>query len=292
MIRLAFGALVLSACAGSPPPPSKAPAAPPPTTAKAKAPLSADEKEAAADKVVQVHGLKGTMHAFDVRDTMERRTEALAACQQARIRRVRHLAGSIELAIHVHADGRVGQVDVVHSDLGDHETEACIVQVTQATPFPAPHGGDTDVKWGMALEPLTARPPGTYEDGKLDESLELQLPDLAAACEMKRRSPPLSVTAYVAPNGRVLSAGVSSPSKGQTELMACAAQHVGTWRMPRGRGVTKAQFTARFRPALTDKRREAIREKYVRKRKAERKRKQAEARRARKRRARRTAGRS
>lgn len=268
--------LVLGCGGSAPPPANPAKLAPAP---EAKAP-----PKPAASRGVEVTGLEGTLQAYDVRETMNRRLDALAACQQERIRRVRHLAGSIELAIHVRTDGSVSRADVIESDLGDVATERCIAQVTLETRFPRPHGGEADVKWNMTLDPLGRPASGSYEETQLAEHLELNLPDLAEHCEMTRRSPTVNVTAYVAPSGKVIAAGASSAAQGQDALLTCAAEQVGSWRLPRVSSVAKVQLEARYRPPLNDARRAAIRKKHARRRKAEYKRKQAEARREKKRR--------
>lgn len=272
-----LGAITIAAgCASAPrpakpPPPSRAPVVEPqPAPDAGAAPIALEGENA-----VQVRGLEGTLQAFDVNDTMERRLDALSACQRQRIRHVRHLAGTAQLAIHVRADGEVGHVDIIHSDVGDYQTERCIAQVTQQTTFPAPHGGEARVKWSMALEPISKRTLQTYEPDELAEALALGLPDLSGQCRMHRRSPRLLITAYVAPTGKVITAGASSKARGKDDLLACATSAVAAWTLPRRKGVAKVQFQVRYRPPLTQARRNALQKKYAQLRKAASKRKKS-----------------
>jgi hypothetical protein len=233
---------------------------------------------------VTISGLEGTLSAYDVRDTMERRMDALARCQQDRVRRVRPLSGEVQLALHVLRDGTVSQVDVVRSDIGDIETEQCIARVAQETKFPRPNGGEADVSWSMALDPFHASPAEVWEADALAEQLELFLPDTAANCEMTPRSPGVTVTAYVARSGKVLAAGASSSSRGAATLMECVAHDVQGWRVPSAKQIAKVSFEARYRRPITDAQKKAIQKKYEKRREAERKQLKAEARRKRRRR--------
>lgn len=265
-MRWAWGLVVLLGCGGS----SETTPEQGSVGSGQETPAAVPTAPARVRRGVEVKGLEGTLQAYDVRETMERRFDALGACQQQRIRRVRQLAGRIELAIHVRTDGSVSQVDVVDSDLGDLETERCIAQVTLETKFPRPHGGEADVKWNMHLDPLSRGPgPEEREPDQLAEPLELSLPDAAEHCEFPRRAPPITITAYVAPSGKVLTAGASSSHLGRDELLACVANDVASWRLPRGKRVAKIRFEARYKRPLNDAQRQAIRKKHARRRKAE-----------------------
>lgn len=281
-VLVPLAALGIVGCGASAPPPPVQPK-PRPAQVAAAAAEPAPSAPVRPKSRVSISGLEGTLSAYDVRDTMERRMEALAGCQHERVRRVRPLAGEVQLALHVLRDGTVSQVDVVRSDIGDIDTEQCIAQVAKDTKFPRPNGGEADVNWSMALDPFRTSPAEVWEAAALAEQMELFLPDTSANCEMTPRSPELIITAYVARSGKVLAAGASSRARGAAALMECVARDVQTWRVPSAKQVAKVSFEARYRRPITEAQKKAIQRKFAKRREAERRQLKAEARRKRRR---------
>jgi outer membrane biosynthesis protein TonB len=194
---------------------------------------------------VAVQGIEGTLSNFDVRVTMEKQGKAFAKCHEARARKVPALAGAIEFRVHVLRSGEVSDVQVRASDLGDRVLERCMSEVIAAATFPAPHGGEADVSWNMSLERSRGRAPEQWEAERVEKVLRKNQSGLLEACDV-RRGGPITVTAYVSPRGKVLSAGVSATKSSTQEQFDCIADELRSWPMPRPRkGVAKVSFPLR-----------------------------------------------
>lgn len=172
------------------------------------------------------------MSSYDVRATMERRADALAACHEPRARLVPALSGQAEFAIAVGQDGQVSDVTVKASDLGDRTLEQCVQALIHETVFPRPHGGEARVSWTMLLEPI--RPPSEpeeWDEAKLARVIEERLPDLRSECGVASQA--IEVTAYVNRKGRLLSAGVATRDAAEPKDLDCVVQRLRTWPMPK-----------------------------------------------------------
>lgn len=230
-----LSASALVACAST--------AAPSPRSAPAPESV-AEAKPKPRRAPVSVTGLEGTLTAYDVRDTMERRYEELDVCHSSTVTRIPRVAGRAAFAIHVLRDGTVGKVSYEHSDLGDRELEACILEVVRTTKFPSPHGGEADVKWAMVLESERPGPgPEHWEPERVRGIVRKRASRLRQTCEMQADGSTYRVTAYVNRSGRVVSAGViSNDYEEQDELLDCIAKRVRGWRMPRPKRLAKVSF--------------------------------------------------
>ena len=230
---------LLGACASAPPPP-KPTAQPMPGWDKQKIARSRAKR-------VSVQGIEGTLTAYDVRDTMDRRGEELGACYATTVERIPRIAGRAEFAIHVLRDGTVGAASYEHSDLGDRELEACVLDVVRGTKFPEPHGGEADVKWAMVLESETPGPgPEHWEPEKVRRVVNKRAAKLREYCELPAPGPTYRITAYVNRRGRVVSAGVISDVQDVVEHLDCIAEGVRKWRMPRPKEkLAKVSFDVR-----------------------------------------------
>ncbi len=223
--------LLVAGCAASvqsAPEPEYAPAPPP----VAKAEPTPEEREARADARVGVAGIEGTLSSFDVRIAMEKRGAEFGACHEPRARRVPRLAGNVEFAIRVKADGVVSQVRLKNSDVGDRALERCFVSVIENTRFPRPNGGDANVVYSMYLGPARAgMDPEQWELDRIASVLEKHAAALREACAVPNDGT-YQITAYVNKKGRVITAGVFAHSDAEPELLDCLASGLSRWRMP------------------------------------------------------------
>lgn len=195
------------------------------------------EHDARVNASVQVRGIEGTLSNFDVRTAMEQRARDFAACHEPRARALPVLAGGIEFAIQVAADGQVNRVAVRASDLGDRELERCLSEVIRTTRFRTPNGGIANVTWLMALSPAQAgRSPEAWEAGRVSRVIDKNLDDLKVSCDLASSSTNFTVTAYVSAKGRVVAVGVASPEGGTDEHLDCVAEGLRAWPMPKPHG--------------------------------------------------------
>lgn len=198
------------------------------------------------------------MSSYDVRTTMERRGNELLACQEPRVRVVPVMAGTVEFAIQVDRQGKVGEVLVRASDLGDRVLERCISDVIVQTPFPPPNGGDAKVTWTMILEPARAgMEPELWEQEHIEKVIDEHLEELKTECDLPPQSKKFDVTAYVNRRGRVVSASVMARGLAPSEHLDCIVEKLGQWPMPKPKTSRFAKVS--FKLASVGKPREAER---------------------------------
>jgi hypothetical protein len=200
---------------------------------------------------VEVRGIQGTLHNFDVRVTMEKKSREFAACHEPRASRVPPLSGTIEFAIQVKSTGEVMQVDLRTSDVGDRPLERCLIDVIRATQFPKPNGGDAKVSYTMLLGPARkGREPEQWDADRVRRILSKHVSDVSEKCELPRGGA-YTITAYVDAQGRILAAGVTSPAPTESEQFDCIADSLRRWSMPRPSKKKFAKVTFPLRAVKT-----------------------------------------
>jgi len=208
--------------------------------------LQPSERAAQQEQRVAVEGIEGTLSRFDVDMAMQKREHEFAACHEPRAHRVPALAGKVEFKIHVLRTGRVSDVHVRASDLGDRVLERCLSEAIQGAKFPSPHGGEADVVYTMLLEPARRGvAPEQWEVGRVESVLRKRRTELLESCAAPRSSS-FTVTAYVSRRGRVLAAGVAAPEAAPPAQFDCIADALRSWPMPRPRkAIAKVTFPLR-----------------------------------------------
>src|SRR5271165_1453919 len=135
----AFAALAAfsSACGGPP----------------AKAPDEAPKEEAQQEVKPQLK-LKSELGTVDP-DAVGRAFHALNAkfgdCQTRGLDRVEVLGGKVAFFLRIGDDGRIKWAYLEDSELGDRDTEKCLLDVVRAASWPKPDGGDAEARYSMEL---------------------------------------------------------------------------------------------------------------------------------------------
>ena len=189
--------------------------------------------QAAAKPKVQVRGIEGTLHNFDVKVTIERHNKQFAVCQEAPARRVPMLSGTIEFGIHVRHSGEVSDVDLRTSDVGDRELERCFIDVIRGVHFPRPNGGDANVVYTMLLGPAgKGGEPEQWNAGRVQHLVAKHGADVREECSLPTGEA-YTVTAYINASGKVISAGVAGRAMSDAERFDCIADKLSHWSMPK-----------------------------------------------------------
>jgi hypothetical protein len=196
---------------------------------------------------IKVHGLTGTLNKGDVHQTMESRQELFDACIQQSRRTVRWVSGAIKFGFRVDAEGRISELRPLSSTIGHRELELCLTGAVLQTQFPKPAGRATaEFNWGMSIDPITERFDENKKNSKPFARLaRKQARDLFGTCEIKRRRAKFRVTAYVAPGGRVLSAGAVPMPASADEKVDCVLEQFRTWHLPKVKRASKITFDVR-----------------------------------------------
>jgi hypothetical protein len=216
--RLVTLALFVSGCGHA------SPAAP----ASEAEPSSGAEADRSSDSL-SVAGLHGTLSQEEIQNALEPRMPKFARCVQKRSSSVEWVSGGVGFQFKIAVDGKVAEVFIDKSDMGDRETERCMVEVAQATRFPAPHGGDAEFSWSLEV-PLDpdVRPPVAWSAADAGELIAQRGPELSAQCGPG----PYALTAYVDVEGKVVAVGGAAAESAKYAQLDCVTQAVSGWLFP------------------------------------------------------------
>lgn len=227
---LCLASLLFHACAS----------APPPDTARSVPRQRRQESSSPPDSFA-VSGLRGTLTQQEIQNALEPKLPKLLRCVEQRLGAVEVLAGSITFSFHVATNGQVASVTPTASSLGDRAAERCMLQVAEAVRFPEPHGGEADFAWPLEV-PLDPelRPPVELRGDLVRDALAAPLSALAARCGGGLAV----VTAYVDPDGRVVSVGAAAPDIAGPVQLDCISEGVRGLAFPSpGSYLGKTSFT-------------------------------------------------
>ncbi len=166
--------------------------------------------------------------------TFSRSQSALMRCYTQGQGRLDYLAGDVKFFLRVQPDGHLRWAFVEQSTLGDHETEACMLEVLHSIAWPLPDGGDAEVHHDLGFDaPPGVRAPTDWSDGRVAQAVE-HSSGAAAACKTHGTAV-FQVTAYVGPDhggGRVIAASVAAPSAAAAADVDCLLGVVRGMKLP------------------------------------------------------------
>ncbi len=210
-----------AACGGSAHTEQREPTAPASVNARASAPRQ--------DDGMRVEGLSGTISERAVHEGIQTRMTDFMKCVSKGYRRIDMLGGSIELAFRVRLDGSVAWAFPKSSDVGDRETERCVVDVARRVVFVRPQGGEAEFTHPLSFDPLDdVRPPVQWSAVRLEEVIAERSDEVASACGHGE----FVVTSYVDRGGRVLGAGAATTDDAAASKLDCVVRSVHEWTMP------------------------------------------------------------
>jgi hypothetical protein len=186
---------------------------------------------------IKVNGLTGTLNKDDVHQVMEARQADLDRCIAESQRTLRWVSGSIRFAFRVDGEGRVS---------GHRQLEQCLTSTLATTQFPRPAGRATaEFAWGLSVEPAGGKPLDTLKSKSLTSLLRKQSRSVFKTCEIRRRRARFQITAYVSPDGHLLSAGAVPSAPHLDDKVDCVLEEFSKWHMPRGPRSGKLSFELR-----------------------------------------------
>jgi hypothetical protein len=217
-----FLALFVSACGGGP--------APRPAPAQETAPEVEEEEDQGG---MAVAGIMGTIPTMRIQEKFEMRFRSFERCFLEREEEIPFIGGHVDFYFRVAMDGSVRWAYLRDSSVGDRQTERCLVDIVRRMKFPRPRGGgEAEVGFGFDRDPNPeVRPPVELRSSGID-ALISQSAEPIAACGIP--SSTVTVTAYVAPGGQVISAGAHSSYKEAADdaVLDCVTETVSGWTMP------------------------------------------------------------
>jgi hypothetical protein len=198
----------LAACGGEPPP--KAPEAPKEQTHEVKPQL-------------KMKAELGTVDPDAVTRAFHRLDDAFSSCQQQGLSRVEVLSGSLKFFLRIGEDGSAKWTYLEESDLGDRDTEKCLLDAVMGARWPKPDGGDAEARYTLELQ-AQGRPATDWSSDKVAAALG-KAGNALDQCTSGTSG--FKGTLYVGPGGRVLAAGVAVPSKDGASKADCVAKVLG-----------------------------------------------------------------
>jgi hypothetical protein len=199
-----FVASAAVACGGS------TPEAKPLETAEA-APTQHHEHTAGPSMESDVGGL----NQEEVKKVFRRAQDKLTHCWEQGRTRIPFLAGDVSFHVKVGGDGKPDEVTLSESTLGDLDTEKCLMDVIQASQFPAPVGGKQGLADYSGLEfPVSddIREPVAWSESDMGGGAKAAHAALRQ-CKAQAGGGALKATLYVDTQGKIQSVGFAGDAK-------------------------------------------------------------------------------
>ncbi|HXN30617.1 MAG TPA: hypothetical protein VN894_02100 [Polyangiaceae bacterium] len=143
-------------------------------------------------------------------------------CQKRALDRIELVAGNVKFFLRIATDGSAKWAYLEESEIGDRDTEKCLIDVVMGARWPKPDAGDAEVRYAMELPLQAARPPSDWSPDKVAGALGKN-GDAIDKCKAGAGTT-FQATMYVGPGGKVLSAGVAMSSKDAEENANCLAK--------------------------------------------------------------------
>lgn len=206
--------VALAACGGSTPPPKE----PDPEPAAPSRPVNSG---------IRVGSELGTVDPNKVKEAFRALYPKFMTCQKGRLSAIEVLSGNVNFFLRIGSDGAAKWTYLLDSDLGDRDTEKCLLEAIKSASWPKPDGGgDAEVQYGMELPQNAARDAVEWPVDKAS-----QLVDVVEKCKAGSRAT-YKVTLYVAEGGKVLGVGVAAPEKDADEKIECVVKTVKKQKLP------------------------------------------------------------
>jgi hypothetical protein len=188
----------------------------------AKAPEPVHEEATPRKPALKASSELGDVDPAEVTSAFKKLSDSFVDCQKRGLDRVEVLAGAVKFFLRIGADGSAKWVYLEESELGDRDTEKCLIDVVTSARWPRPSGGDAEARYSMELPLQATRPPNDWGPDKVAAALGR---DGAALDRCKGGATgKFRATMYVGPGGKVLAAGVATSTRDGDETADCLSK--------------------------------------------------------------------
>jgi hypothetical protein len=199
---------IITGCGGGEPPP--------------RAPEAAPVKEAKPTRpALQMKSELGSVDPAAVKRTFHGLEDKFTGCQKQGLDRVEVLAGAMKFFVRIGEDGKARWAYLEESEVGDRDTEKCLIDAVLGASWPKPDGGEAEARYGMELPLQSTRPPTDWPSDKV--TLAIGKHEGAIGKCKGGASEAFRATMYVGPGGKVLAAGVVAATKDSDDKVDCLA---------------------------------------------------------------------
>lgn len=169
----------------------------------------------------------GALDEGKVTSTFQKQSSKIAGCFEKGSKRLPYLAGEIRFQVRVDTSGKAKSVHALDSNLGDLDTEECMMAALESTSWPAPEGG----REGIAESPFTfdagsgTRPPVDLDASAIGKDAD-KIRGVVGDCKKSSGAAKLKATVYIDSDGSVKASGVSGPDAASRQAGRCVADGV------------------------------------------------------------------
>lgn len=164
----------------------------------------------------------GALDQTKVNRALDRSSGKLMDCFSEGLKRVPFMGGNIKFALRINQEGKATVAYLKETNLGDRQTESCMLDTLRATNWPAPVGGREGLaEGGFGFDPSPdERPPVDLDAEKLGK----ELPKAKAAitkCRSGAGAGSVTTTMYVGTDGKPLAIGVATADAKGEDAAKC-----------------------------------------------------------------------
>jgi hypothetical protein len=141
------------------------------------------------------------------------------ACQKQSLDRIEVLSGGVKFFLRIGEDGAAKYTYLEDSELGDRDTEKCLLGAVMGAKWPRPDQGEAEAHYSVELPLQSTRPASSWSSDKMAAALG-KSGDAIDKCK-SGASATFHATMYVGPGGKVLGAGVATSSKDGEDHIDC-----------------------------------------------------------------------
>ncbi|MCH2109167.1 MAG: hypothetical protein MK135_07550 [Polyangiaceae bacterium] len=172
----------------------------------------------------------GGMNGNKVNRVVRRLQDDLGECLMSGYDAVDYFGGDVAFLVEVNRGGQAEQVFVESSNLGNYQVEQCMMDLLKDSRWPKPVGGLVGLaRTNMGFDPPEdVRPPESWTSNDISSFL-VENNETFQECG---EGGPYTITAYVAPDGQTLSAGVAHLDGAGDETAACLIETVERLTFP------------------------------------------------------------
>jgi len=214
---------LVAGCAHEAPKPAPAPA---PVAKEAPPPKHEEPDE------MKVAGTLGTLDEDEIAGPFQRRWDDITRCIDEVAQKQQFLGGKIEVKLRVTAAGEPKSAFIAASTFGNYDAERCVLAIARELHFAHPHGGG-EAEFSYPIEFHARRPVQIWEEARVSPSVARHRKDVHE-CKQKapgKLPPALSMTVYVAPGGKIASAGLAADAPLDDAFAECLVGKTKGWRL-------------------------------------------------------------
>ena len=185
-----------------------------------------------APEEMKVAGTLGSLSDDEIAGPFQRRWDDITRCYDTASQRLSYLGGKIELKLRVGPSGDPKSVYVVSSTFGNYDGERCVLAIGQALHFSKPHGG-SEAEFTYPIEFRGRRAVQAWGEERVSPSLVRHRRDVKECQGRAPRAlpPSMTMTMYVAPGGKIASAGLAADAPLDDAFANCLVQKTKQWRL-------------------------------------------------------------